>query len=456
MPIFSNRSLDRMLKHISLVVGDKRDKDLRQRLSKGGSSSVGAEWEVAVLYSLSFVGHVRFPPSSGGIRNPDILFTPRDVPQETVIVEVTAISDASAEDDNPLECFLDEMRKAIARHDLNALGCISWKIGHVEKLRGAITLALPSKREVPAFFKSQDFLNFVKKIKSNPADQPTLVFEYNGAQSILQFSSDNTTSSGRYRPYRGTSSIKKTIATRLRNKHRQVKASNLEYPAIVVVCDNDCDAMRSSPFDSSPPSVVSVVDVCLNGGRQKRHGSPLLHEDNSSLNRLNGVFLLRVKDTGAGVLISDWTLPRYVLSGPYVKSYRSDVRYKLSDQVVTIIGNAFKILPAVKEHPVNAKRIYWYPSHYGGYERSYGKGGPMVKLSLLALQRFLSGEIPYDRFVEDYKDVILQFKVASDEGRMISDFSIEKCPDEDDDWVKIEFGEIDPTVLFKKHDRKSA
>lgn len=98
MAIFSNRSLDRMLRAIAPVINEGETKWLRRRLARGANHGAGAEWEIAIVYGLSRVGTIRAIPDRAGTRKLDVLFAPSEDPTAIVQIEVTAISDADRPD----------------------------------------------------------------------------------------------------------------------------------------------------------------------------------------------------------------------------------------------------------------------------------------------------------------------------------------------------------------------
>jgi hypothetical protein len=76
-----------------------------------------------------------------------------------------------------------------------------------------------------------------------------------------------------------------------------------------------------------------------------------------------------------------------------------------------------------------------------------------ISLSSRTLADILAGKLDYGTAVKDangplrnlarVKDI---FRARLDAGRMISKVSVVRCPDEDDDWVKIEFGPLDAAI----------
>ena len=73
-----------------------------------------------------------------------------------------------------------------------------------------------------------------------------------------------------------------------------------------------------------------------------------------------------------------------------------------------------------------------------------------VKFSLLTLQGLLSGEISHEKFVRDHDMLNRYIANSIKSGQMISKIEIEHCPDEDDDWVSIEFDRTAPDHLFPR------
>ena len=71
-----------------------------------------------------------------------------------------------------------------------------------------------------------------------------------------------------------------------------------------------------------------------------------------------------------------------------------------------------------------------------------------VKISLLTLQGLLSGTISHAEFVRNHDDIGRMIARVLHEGKMISRIEIERCADEDDDWVHLEFDESAPDKLF--------
>ena len=78
-----------------------------------------------------------------------------------------------------------------------------------------------------------------------------------------------------------------------------------------------------------------------------------------------------------------------------------------------------------------------------------------IRMSLLSLQYLLSGDIAADKFVHDNTELMKQFKLATRRGEIISAIRVQRCPEEDDDYLEIELEPTAPSHLLRKQSDKS-
>lgn len=158
-----------MLERIAPLLGNDRVRDLKGRLAKWGEHSVASEWEIAVIYALSLHGSIESIEDRKG--NPDLLFTPNGLPEEKVIVEITALSDAGAEEINPLQAFRDEMKKFLVRKGLLDHGTINCEIGLNASEKKHFAPAIPVRGNFVNFFRWPEIQDAVKSIRAKPREQ---------------------------------------------------------------------------------------------------------------------------------------------------------------------------------------------------------------------------------------------------------------------------------------------
>jgi hypothetical protein len=442
MAIFSNRSVARMLSRISPALGSMRENELIARLRSNPDAAVAVEWEIAVIYCLSKQGRIEGVPARHGVREPEIVYTATD--GSRVAIEVTAVSDASFEEKNPIRAFADELLRITLKQGIHHLGGIRYDIGHVKGERGPI-LGVPPRQEIQRFFASNEFRTFISGIKSTPSQARQLKFDFHGAASTLKFQPGKATGGGGHIVHNLPFDVSNNpIVSRLKSKDRQISKTELELPCVVVLCDGDCAAFNETMSGSSALTAKQVADVFLNG---YPNDQTTLWLNSSAIRpksrRINGVVLWAVREN-----YSPWTGER-PQRNPVAQlvNNRCATHYPMAAQIVAEVADSIRFLPRIARTPLNARRHYPLPEYYGGFSIS-GRSPVKIQMSLLTLQYVLSGRIPFDKFVKDNEELVGALKRLTDDGFAISAIEVKKCPDHDDDWIEFHFDDTAPTHLF--------
>lgn len=439
MPIFSNRSIARMLQTIAPVIGNTKATDLRSRIEAGAFNAIAAEWEIAIVYCLSLQGRIEAINSRDGVREPDIIYVSSGGVR--VAVEVTALSDRSFHDKNPMRAFGSELLRTTFKNGIHKFGAIQYELGSSDRADGLV-LGVPSRRDMASFFASDSFRAFITAIKSSPASPNEMTFQINGVRSRLKFVPGTRFGGGTHATFNLPIDVRSNpISSRLKAKDSQLADSGLALPNVVFICDADCYVLERERITTGALSPSEIIELFLNG----RPSGPF-ERARSRTRRINGVVTLRAKEEGS------WFQPnsrrRHVV-GEVVRN-SSETYQALSEQCLAEIAGCIRHLPPLARMPVNAHNEPKWPRHYGGC-RILG-GGPdsmKVEMSLTTLQQLLAGTLPTDQFARDHGKLVEQFKRATDAGKLISAVKIKECPDDDDDWVEIELSAVAPTHLFK-------
>jgi hypothetical protein len=421
-----------MLDSVTGIIGPGRRSEWLARLNSSADSAIATEWEIAVLYCLSKQGTIEDAPRRQGVGDLEIIYIPKGTGAR-VAIEVTAVSDKFFYETNPTEAFSEELLQVTLKHNIHKIGGIRFDLGHVQSPRGPI-LGLPPVRHLSRFFHSPEFEKFIADIKASPREAQTFQFEFNNAKSKLTFSPGRPTGGGGYilhnfpfDPYRNP------ITSRLDAKDEQIAHAKLNLPTVVILCDADCYALHTTRPPISAQSAREIIHTFLNVRCQSR--------------RINGVSLWPVfseHNLGTGKPSRHFTKPQLIEN-------HAHTHYPLDKATLAEVSAAASHLPPIAWTPSNARRNHKskWPRHYTAY--SMGGGNPMkIRMSLLSLQYLLSGHIPADKFIAGNPDLMKQFKRATDEGFIISAVRVERCPDEDDDWVEIELERTAPTHILKK------
>jgi hypothetical protein len=78
VPVFSNRSIARMLDHVVEILGTHRRPEWLARLNANPDAAIAAEWEIAVLFCLSVQGLIECAPRAEGLAELEVIYTSRN------------------------------------------------------------------------------------------------------------------------------------------------------------------------------------------------------------------------------------------------------------------------------------------------------------------------------------------------------------------------------------------
>lgn len=126
MSIFGRRIVQRMInENAQSMTASQLDKHVR-RLNLEDGQAASTEWEVVLLNSLSKLGRVQYEPDLGGSSRPDVLVS--DCGIEPFVVEITSVSDAGYELDNPVQDFETAFHELAEKKQL-APGGFDFQVG---------------------------------------------------------------------------------------------------------------------------------------------------------------------------------------------------------------------------------------------------------------------------------------------------------------------------------------
>lgn len=437
-----------MLDELAPLLAPQRVRDLETRLHLRNEQTVPAEWEIAVGFALSKVGKI-VDPGEHRAGNPDYIFTPADSSKE-ILIEVTTLSDQNANDENPVDLFVERMHAAIRKAGIDhKTGAFSWSLGDIEQ-DGKIIIGVPEKCHIDGFFKSPEFLAFLNDIQEKPGVPHRFDFQARGSNSVIAFTpgQNRCTSGGSHRSYKVARNIEdSTVFNSLRKKERQLKKADINLPAVVFLCDNDNHLLRYDQLNAlGCYNIDQIVAIFLNGRQHHQIGPWIIQQEIPKKGkRINAIATLTVHHHHS---MAGFTGARRELRGKFLPADHCDDFIK-SDEFLRTINAAINHLPTPVSTPNNAMRKYKWPAFFGGGKMTLDQNSLSVSLSLLSLQRLLSGDISYDDFYRDHKDLIDQMRRVTANGQMISSIEVEAQKDQDDDWVTMKFDAFHPEYLFK-------
>jgi hypothetical protein len=441
MPIFSRRSVQRMLDENADVVSKAVMKRHVAALNRGNDAALAVEWEVAVLNALARIGNLTHPEEQQSVRTPDALFHchAHDV---QIVADIAAVSDIN-ENTRRVVAFEEELRRQLAKLDADDLrGGLGWKVE--EKLRRHIfwptrgshkrAVLLPQQHELKRRIFNHRFRRFVSAIK----EQPTVSRHYHVKDEVtdvlIHF---NAGGSGFYGSYPGFTACysldKNPIANALNDKAKQLRKANGVKG--IFVCDAGASIITSMMAGAADYSFSDIVRY----------------------------FFLR--NSSIAFVIAIAAKEEWSSRGPGRGSKYVNCTLHLNNNLDSNIENCLTKLTQVLQRtfpiPVNPAansrsylnysrkigRPHEGESLYGGQQMI---GSNRLRIPSRTVLDLLAGRADYDSFKQWYGRGGNDFERMLKQGRMIKSVTVhpdQNNPATDDDWLEIEFGDPDSAIF---------
>ncbi len=432
--IYQRRALQRRLNELRDVLDAETIDKLAERLNRAGKDRVAAMWELVVLHGLSKCGLLQNEVALASLRRPDILFKQGAL---RLTADVTAVSDEGLDKENPYH-ELSQLIEA-AKNKLNLpVGGLDLRVRskHESTKRGIRTvLLLPPRGKLQEFVRRTIMPQLHEQMTAGKFPLHIAINDEDVGLDITIDPTKSPYSSGGFAAY-DVPKIKdrNPLYRALKAKAEQLRGA--DGITGVIVGDGDCVALsgRSANWDevSTRPIVVeffrqfsSVDFVLLLSVRESRHGwapyPPPVRQNDASL---------------------------FVREG-------CDARSELN----TLFQAMIEHFPKPAMMPVNgalrAREDDYDLGHHGGYSMS---GSSLVRLGLREFTEIFAGLRTLQdngaKYVEAARKlpqepnhlqaIVLRNLMV---GRLPESIEIIKTDEEDnDDWVEIRFGEIDPAI----------
>ena len=432
--IYRRRALQRRLDELRDVLDGGAVDKLAERLNRAGKDRVAAMWEVVVLHSLSKCGSLQNEVALPSGRRPDILLT-RD--SLRLIADVTAVSDEGLDNDNPYR-ELSELIEAAKNKLQLPVGGLDLRVQSKQERtkRGTRTvLRLPPRNQLQEFVQKTIVPQLRERKAAGTFPLRIVLDDDDIGIDITIDPARSPYSSGGFSAYDVPKiADRNPLYSALKTKADQLRGA--DGITGVIVGDGDCQALSRRSVSWDEVSVKQVVDEFF---RQ--------------FSSVDFVLLLSVREHKQGwghypppVLQNDASL--FVREG-------CDAVSELDTLFRTMIAHFPK--PAMM--PVNgalrAREDGYDFGHHGGFSIM---GSTVVRLGLREFTEIFAGlrtlqdngakpvkaaQLPPEE-PSRLQTVVLSNLMA---GRLPKSIQIIKTgEDENDDWIEISFGEIDPAI----------
>lgn len=431
--IYERRALQRRLNELRGVIDDTLVDGLAQRLNRAGKDRVAAMWETVVLHALSKCGTLANEAQLASGRRPDIRLATPDL---QITADVTAVSDEGLDNDNPYHELGELVGRAKDKMGL-PLGGLDIRIRsrHEKTKRGTRTvLLLPPRGKLQSFVHGTIVPQLRKQIE---AGEKVLRVEIDDEDIGIDITIDP-----RKTPYNSYSFAAYDVP-KIKDRNPlygalKAKANQLRGAAGitgVIVGDGDCTALSGRSGNWDEVTADQIIDEFF-----RQYSS------------VDFVLLLSVRETEQ----SGW------VPVPPVRQNAARMRVRdgssATAQLDALFRSMMEQLPKPGRSPVNgalrAREDDYDLGHHGGYSMSRSK----IRIGLREFTEIMAGlrtladngaknveaarKLP--RRPNDMQGYILRNLM---DGRLPSSINVIKTGEDDsDDWVEIQFGDIDPAI----------
>lgn len=433
MAIFARRTIQRMLDHnCALFPQDAVARQIKI-LNASRDSAISTEWEVAVLFGLSFLGAVRHEPLSDEAARPDVYFENRERGL-AYIGDIVTVTDFGIDDANPLRQFEEHLARRARKLNVSLSG-IRVDIGTRYEKRGSDRrefLALPPVNQMSETLDS-DLDAFLKHVGGHREDPHECAIRGRGIELNLKYAPGQNYFGFSLREYNRAQSLKANpLYYALDRKAKQLKAARAIGTTVIVVCDGAAGVLRDRASRAGRYGVDAIVQR-------------FLAEHTVSAVGILGVRRTRVRRSESDAFETGVA----VYTHPSLAADAADV---LREHLTLLVST----IPRPESDALNA--INYLRSSHRRTGRSFVGGlrvdNTSVKISSRAIQDLLAGRVDQPQFLE-YHGITLPgaagrsfnpFLAALSQGRLIEKVEVEKSADSDDDWLVFHFSERDPAI----------
>jgi hypothetical protein len=433
MALFTRRVIQKCLDENSEFISTGNLRDWVQRLNRVSNDYVATEWEVVLLWAFAKFGKVRHEPPLG--RRPvDLIFESYDGKLQFA-ADIAAISDQPLHDRNPIDRFRDELSKRIEKAKINT-GRFVFRVEEERPVAHRGTgrkrrLLLSSANRFSTYIFDAAFDKYLDSVRKepqrprghyvnrrSPAVAVTIQYEPGIGRGVGSCSYGSYTST--------TVKDDNPLFNALKNKAGQLKESGYKGIRGIIVCDRG-----SRIFTEMPNWLTFNKDEVIKE----------FFRQNSSVSFVVTMGIRSRSSTSGRKFDVEPKLSVRVLDA--TEDWVSDLN--------RLVAQVTRSLPEIYQTPDNAmSSLNWNRStiqtrpYLGGSTVSRNE----IRISARELLDLLAGRLDQELFAEnhDMGSGTSIFSIFRSQGRMIKGAAVERRPDEDDDWVVLEFSSGDPAV----------
>lgn len=440
MALFSRRTIQAMVNEISDSVGRSQLKNLVNRLNLPKSQAMDAEYELAVLLSLSKLGNICHEPDLGGNSRADVLFRATDGESGEFVADITCISQQGLSDRLPRDFLEAEFGRLIEFYGIRFRG-FHFQIAHMEHGtfyddNRKMTLKIPGYKEITRVLEAE-IPAIAQTILQSQNERQKFAICKAGLEVEITYEPNGLFVGSGHRVVDVPLSLEHNpVFQRLEEKSEQLEKTGYSGIRGVFLCDSGARIVQGN-YHPEPYSLEKILDAFFKKHREISFVCTLYSAQYQKQRRDRSERQSSYRITG-----KFWSNPT--------------AAHPISDNLKDLIQNLPLNLPDAETDGRSAQS--WIAAHPEPCGRSFIGGlkmsGHSVKLSARALQELLAGHLDQEEFMKAHGFVPNEFEQVANnpferelaKGRLITHVEISAVPEADDDWVIFHFGEPDPAI----------
>lgn len=435
MPIFHRRTIQRMLRELpSDHFPADRVSQWVKRLNNGPAlDAIGAEWEVSVVHAFSRLGKTQSEELYGK-RRPDVIFF-GDQDRPIFVADICCPSRDQFEMSNPIGPFTEAFWKLIKKEGFNP----EWFNVHVNrkpfppgfyenrkhyKDSPAVILHLPQEQHFRPLVFNEEFYAFLGKIRSAPEAQESVHILNEHANVEITYEPGKRNLSSGYASFDLVTDLKQNAVYRaLKSKAKQLKDTGLACCKGIIVCDGGHPLLSVAAMSNMTYSLREI-----------------LNEFFSEYSSIDVVVVLGVETPWNGKpRIEPIAMSRVGLDG--LPSGLGETLDQMQRRLPVPIRGARNAVTAWENRSHERTGFLWSNIEYRHMRVT-------AKISAQSLLKLMAGRVTVEELFSALPDRPRKNEFAKilEQGYVLTDVRFEENPDEDHDWLHLEFSGPDASV----------
>jgi hypothetical protein len=409
-------------------VSPEKLNDWVQRLNDISDRYAATEWEIVLTNRFAKLGTVEHERKERAWI--DLVFNSGDS-SISFAADIVTISDHALHKNNPVEALWEELRRRV-RHVLT--GGFSLQIEEKRQRThpgsgNKRQLLLPRVADFGRLIFNDNFRNFLEAIRLAPSSGSYYHAGSPGVDVLIAYVPGKLgVFQGAYGSYTDTTVLDDNpLFNALEKKagRKQLKKCKFSGPKGLIVCDGGCRMLDEPLSHDKTYSVEQVVRQFF-----RKHKS------------VDFISIIAIK---SGFPARSSPSHRYVH-----RVFVAPGRKLPEEKLRGVLADVVRSLPVLEMTPENAvrrskfaKSTGRYLPHRGGWEIS----GMKARISARSLLELMAGRLDQKQFAKDHEIGGTNFfEHKLKRGELITSACVEQRPDEDDDWITLEFGPPDVAV----------